>query len=310
MLRPFLILAAILLAAALLFPQAFGALIGTGSWFYKSVDAKFTGLAPNAFGALIAGVVALFVLRANVGIGLRNKRVDVILHCNLRYDELYRLRKEVEELKVSKSEEGRALAVKLEEIFFIRYWGLKSDQFDYWLSGYVDPENIVSWSMSTVDHLENSQEGGQGLDYKASLPKMRESHRVTNQRFVDLIQFTEEFVIPIRPIKSRYAAVLQYLNTVEHDERGLIAQITRNSSMRLSVSQFAGTLRPAYMKRFDIFSPLSTSRRIITRAARLWRAVVLGQSNARSESLELNRLCEILKERFRQIRNAKMGKDQ
>ena len=90
----------------------------------------------------LTALVAWMALRTNAAVNIRNKRIDVILHCNARYDELYKLRNEIDK------EDNIKKKQYLLDSYFRRYWGLQSDQIDYWLAGYVDPETMASWIAS------------------------------------------------------------------------------------------------------------------------------------------------------------------
>lgn len=96
-------------------------------------------------------------ISANIKISRFNKRSDIIMHCNLRYDQIYQLKTNI----IS----HETIANGIVNDYYSRYWGLKSDQFDYWLSDLVDPDTFVSWFYSTAKSFqENSYIGGMSFE--------------------------------------------------------------------------------------------------------------------------------------------------
>ncbi len=132
---------------------------------------------------LASALVALFAVRVNVMVNIRNKRADTILHCNNRYDELYKFKLEVKESE----DEDRVHA------YYARYWGLKSDEFDYWLAGLVDIETFTNWLFVTVMKFDG---GTKPIGIKTAqmsfddgwLKVGYEDNKGTNVWFVDIIK--------------------------------------------------------------------------------------------------------------------------
>lgn len=94
------------------------------------------------FGA-VAAAIALISVRENIRIHKRNKRADAIFHCNARYDDLYKFKISIRELP--KAQQDNAV-----ESYYFRYWGLKSDEFDYWLADLIDADTFSNWSFLTL----------------------------------------------------------------------------------------------------------------------------------------------------------------
>ncbi len=88
--------------------------------------------------------IALMVGYSAAKINRKNKMVDVAMHCITRYDVISHDRTQV-------SSREQALS------YYRRYFGLKSDQFDYWLSGLIDAENMASWSYATLMGFEQER---------------------------------------------------------------------------------------------------------------------------------------------------------
>lgn|GEM_PF-2572159 len=85
-----------------------------------------------------------------IQINRRNKRADTILHCNVRYDELYKLRISIRDM----TGDARDTAI---HAYYARFWGLKSDQFDYWLAGLIDIHTFFDWASSTLRSFKDNK---------------------------------------------------------------------------------------------------------------------------------------------------------
>lgn len=210
--------------------------------------AKFPAPLFTLVAAILASSIAVITLRTHAAVNLRNKRADVIMHCNVRYDELYKLRVQLE----SADREPEEYEVKS---YFRRYWGLKSDQLDYWLAGYVDPETLTSWFMSTLDALLPSNGDPPptvgGITYAENWNIIHKEHDAINPRLVQIVAESLHLVlVPAR--LDRYARLLILLKGIEKNERKLIRQLSRNNHKRVYISAFAGTLlepmRSAYRR--------------------------------------------------------------
>src|SRR4051812_1290160 len=86
-------------------------------------------------------------------INRKNKIADVVVHCMSRYDQIAQQKADIEAKYTGKCGE-RLEAEKQWFLYHRRYWGLKSDQFDYWLSGLIDCETISSWFNSVLKIFE------------------------------------------------------------------------------------------------------------------------------------------------------------
>jgi len=126
-------------------------------------------------------VAAWIGLNLNIKINRRNKRADAIIHCNNRYDEIYRYK-----LTLFDSKDSRAI-----KSYFARYWGLKSDEFDYWLAKLIDIETFINWLYLTVKAFQESEPLGDQqfavtfLDGWKEVGKPDNDH--TNPWFVQLV---------------------------------------------------------------------------------------------------------------------------
>ena len=115
-------------------------------------------------------------------INRKNKIADVVLHCMARYDQISEKRQSLELLY--KPENPTEFA-RQSYLHHRRYWGLKSDQFDYWLSGLIDCETICSWFFSVLQHFKKNEKDPDL--FMANWAKIREDHLPHNASFVTLV---------------------------------------------------------------------------------------------------------------------------
>ncbi len=94
-----------------------------------------TGIATIA-----AVVVTIVAIRHSYRINKVNMIVEVSLHCASRLAEIRRMVGEV--CVPSPGKYG--------DLYYSSYWGLKSDQFDYWLHGYLDHDTFCDSSYATI----------------------------------------------------------------------------------------------------------------------------------------------------------------
>lgn len=205
--------------------------------------------------AIFTGIIALISLRINAAVNIRNKRMDTILKCSDRYNALYEMKKEIEknlkfiecEIDESSNQKIYFLDPQRHELksYFRIFWGLKSDQLDYWLAGYIDPETLASWVVTTVENLENLgsyDENSATIRLLDSIPEMNKIHGAVNKNLVDMVAFCIDYVVPIDGSDARYAAVLHYLRILERNEKNFINLLSRNSFRRVKVSSVASTI--------------------------------------------------------------------
>lgn len=222
-------------------------------WFNIG-STTFDGLTPAILSAFITGSIALIALRTNAAVNLRNKRVDVIIHCNTRYDELYKFKVlliqralALKSISSKKSLDVASSRIELKEdirLYFRRFWGMKSDQIDYWLSGYIDPETLISWFMSTIDAIHAPVEAWKGFSVTESggWDEVKEFHQVTNPRMHQVVELISQPHFKKMKPHRRYAELFELFQGIERAERTLIRMLTRNSHARLTMARFEGKL--------------------------------------------------------------------
>jgi hypothetical protein len=145
---------------------------------------------PTTFVAAVGVVGALFSTwfsaHRNRQINLRNKRVDVAIHCNLRFDATHEQKLK---LRIGDAEEGEARS------YYARLWGLKSDQFDYYLADTVDIETFANWCFMTVRAFSERPDAKTDFEFdfgwgwsKVGAP----DHQVANPWFYELTTALKE----------------------------------------------------------------------------------------------------------------------
>lgn len=193
----------------------------------------------------VTGWIAWTAFRTNAAVNLRNKRIDVIMGCNSRYDELSRTKAHVtnEAIALSSLIDGPEKEEKHREIeaavnlYYKRFWGLQSDQIDYWLAGYVDPETLISWFMSTIDTVHTPDEAWTAYPSakKAGWKEVRLFHQVTNFRLFQIAEEITKYKYKKMGQSARYASILIKFEQIENEERIIIDILGANNHERFSM---------------------------------------------------------------------------
>lgn len=180
---------------------------------------------PAALGAYLVdnllGIVTLVLAylagHAAAKINRKNKIADVVMHCINRYDTIARDRVLIENKYQAYG-------------YYRRYFGLKSDQFDYWLSGLVDAENISSWFYSLLNSFEQEKrvryvEDGEEkwMNFYEGWEKSKSAHDAPNAAFVRVIERIQELSRETGDRKSKYYKLISLLRSTEKAERDFIA---------------------------------------------------------------------------------------
>ena len=92
-----------------------------------------------AFGQILAIGVAIWAILASARSARESKIADVVMHCANRYDELSKAYADMSGL--SKQDSHDAL-----KHYYRRFWGLKNDQYNYWIRGMLDHSTFNDWS--------------------------------------------------------------------------------------------------------------------------------------------------------------------
>lgn len=112
-----------------------------------------------------------------------NRSIQTVLHCNMRYHDLEKERLNPENFSTE----------NFAERFAIRYWSLKSDQFDYWLAGFVDPDAFTTWFSSVARHFTSPESFVDTHDFRDLwIDVGRSYHQSINPWFVTFIDYLEQ----------------------------------------------------------------------------------------------------------------------
>jgi hypothetical protein len=143
-----------------------------------------------------------------------NRTMQTLLHCNLRYHDL-----EKERLSFADNTDHATA-----EQYATRYWSLKSDQFDYWLAGFVDPDSFMTWFSSVAKHFSNPESFITGNCYRDLwINNGREYHRFLNPWFVALIDSIERTYSAGFPTDKNYSELEKIISCIEgiETEKGI-----------------------------------------------------------------------------------------
>lgn len=206
-------------------------------------------------GALITGLIAWIALRTNAAVNLRNKRADVILHCNSRYDQLKQAQQMIE---------GRAIRAEDPALitYFRRYWGLQSDQMDYWFAGYIDPETMTSWLMYLADTISKKGNTEFHKAYMSYLEELPDRNAIVNERLIETVEFIQVYACAVRDRTTRYMVILHYMRMLEREEGTLISRLSRDDHERFDMSQFSMTLRDIFFDTYISSAPRGFRRSV------------------------------------------------
>lgn len=167
-------------------------------------------------------------IQESVLINRRSKRADTIIHCNNRYDELYKLRISIREME----NEGRSSAVRA---YYARFWGLKSDQFDYWLAGLVDIHTFCDWLSSTLRSFKDNKQLVDGLATTSFLYGWEEIGKVDNEIpnpwFSELIESLIELSKSDGMSKAVFDELLEIIAVVDNNSKPYREKIQREMSI-------------------------------------------------------------------------------
>jgi hypothetical protein len=123
---------------------------------------------------IVAGIGTVFytakAVRSGAEVGRMGQRLDCLMHCNERYDEIYKMK--IRLIAETNEENSEREEKKISEFFssyYSRFWGLQADQFDYWINGWIDNDTVFGWWLIIVQkfRIVNSIGSNQslGTDY-------------------------------------------------------------------------------------------------------------------------------------------------
>jgi hypothetical protein len=229
------------LAAVILLPRVIPATAAT----MAEVRAVF---APAKLGDYAQIAAALFILPTiyvawrslseNERIAFLNTRATVILHCATRYDQLYQDRSAsgIDTYKRGTDYEDPSL-VSVRR-YFRRYWGLQSDQMDFYMADWVDPDTIRSWVYSLCEAVRETGADGEPTNFatlmRMSWARINAYHSNVNPVFAEMVQL----IMELAPQARDKAAALRLTDA-------LLLEIERRTEVDREMTQ-----RPYSMKEF------------------------------------------------------------
>lgn len=135
-----------------------------------------------------------------------NRSIQTVLHCNLRYHDLEKERV-LFDFDTEKAEIDQYVS---------RYWSLKSDQFYYWLAGFVDPDAFMTWFSSVARHFTNPNSFILGHNYRDLWIHVgREYHRFLNPWFLAFIDSIERTYFENCPVDRDFAQLEKIISSLE-----------------------------------------------------------------------------------------------
>ena len=108
-----------------------------------SIDVSEAAHVVEAAAVLLGGVVAWFAFRETFKDVILSPKVTVLIDCNRRYDDLYAMSYKIRYPDTSITELEAAA-------FYEKYWSLLSDQFEYFISGLIDPITYSVWIATKI----------------------------------------------------------------------------------------------------------------------------------------------------------------
>ena len=126
------------------YPLTLPEIMFSGEERADNITAFFTAMAVAA--SVILGSIQVY--QSNK-VARATKTIDVIMHAAVRYNELNKSRPAARaRSKTSLEDRGKEI-----HTWHNTYWGLKNDQFDYWLMGFFDHDTFCDWSSSIYKYF-------------------------------------------------------------------------------------------------------------------------------------------------------------
>jgi hypothetical protein len=185
--------------------------------------------------AAAAGLSAFFAgwqIRANNRLNTLLKNMDVAMHCSLRYEELKKFKIDIE---ITRSREPNStVPMQMLQSYYSRYWGLKNDQFDFWLNGVLDHDTFFDWSCSTALAFANESHPIDGRRGESSTLRplrdsweawKRDDHGLANPMFVDFTEAILSGAVACELRDHMIREVLDAITSLEGTDRSFFRQI-------------------------------------------------------------------------------------
>ncbi|MFT3995858.1 MAG: hypothetical protein QM667_00500 [Asticcacaulis sp.] len=196
-----------------------------------------------AYAQALAVIVAIFTIRASTLSAKQSKIADVVMHCSLRYEDLAVTYSEL----IRQGFDTPASKLALDH-YYRRFWGLKNDQFDYWITGMLDHDTFYDWSYNLATKFLDDLERGPVANGPKLLTQSWEEWQINrNQSHSGASNPAfEQFTVRLRQMAENChrqhqpdALALAVLDTIQDFDRDFAARwrkrITRS---RISFSAF------------------------------------------------------------------------
>lgn len=162
----------------------------------------------SAVAAAVSAVATFLAMRPTylaientTWIEIRNKRMDVLIHCIKRYEDLTSNRQPFEE-------DGPLTPV--EESYFRRLWAIKREQIDFWIDGFVAPEALIDWFMGDVDYFSGRNASVPEIRYRQGWDFVKTKHSFISDEFMKIIDHIADEICCVehKENRSRQKALL------------------------------------------------------------------------------------------------------
>lgn len=125
------------------------------------------------------------------------KQIDVEMHCNSRWEDLYKakieiLRQTLSNDKGKKNNDALAKIIsRMAENYYNAFWALQQDQFNYYNQGYLPESIYISWIYERLDQFkndENKKDEIGGISFKDGWNNYGKKSSVRNYSFDEFIE--------------------------------------------------------------------------------------------------------------------------
>jgi len=156
---------------------------------------------------IITGFLTLIVLFMTHINTRRLKVADVISDNYRRFDLLLSERARLVELEANTKTREKQI-----KLFYIRFWNLQSDQFNFWLQGLIPERNYLSWLKVRQQEYELDVEIAPDTSFRKGWDMVKKDHEEEFQKFMESV-FEKGPQKTLEDKKWRPKRITLYLNT-------------------------------------------------------------------------------------------------
>lgn len=191
--------------------------------------------------------IAFLAILQTIRINKRNKRADASFHCNTRYDEIQKTKHTLREqalklrnkaVKQRSKAQMRVAAPEIEpdaqpeqisellregvDSYYARFWGLKSDEFDYWLAELIDMDSFFDWSFTTLRKLRENSElvpGDPKATFRSGWERIgRPDNLVSNPWFTEFIDVINKLSqMTVNEVNDDYTLMAEIIRKIHNE---------------------------------------------------------------------------------------------